>query len=179
MLIDEQLPEPMSDEEKLDRLQNDKQPKILFPDLSNPIIRGHPLGLDDKGGLAKNQDTLRYLIIDRYYKCLPQSQWDPEPNQAQKVVVLPNRNSIDQYKRAAQDYIKRAGELVARPGRRRREVRAVQGPRGAVAQAHHRGARHAVPRQRDSRLRRSDARPRRQGRPQPAEHGRAVGATRR
>ena len=110
--IDEKLPEPMTEEEKLDRLQNDKQPKILFPDLSNPIIRGHPLGLDDKGGLAKNQDTLRYLIIDRYYKCLPQSQWDPEPNQAQKVVVLPNRNSIDQYKRAAQDYIKRAGELV-------------------------------------------------------------------
>ena len=112
VLIDPQLPEPMSEEEKLDRLQNDKQPKILFPDLSNPIIRGHPVGLDDKGGLAKNQDTLRYLIIDRYYKCLPQSQWDPEPKQAQRVVVLPNRNSIDQYKRAAQDYIKRIVDQV-------------------------------------------------------------------
>ena len=112
VLIDARLPEPMSDDEKLDRLQNDKQPKILFPDLANPIIRGHPTGLDDKGGLAKNQDTLRYLIIDRYWKCLPQSQWDPEPNQAQKVAVLPNRNNIDQYKRAAQDYLKRAGDLV-------------------------------------------------------------------
>jgi len=112
VLIDPQLPQPMTEDEKLDRLQNDKQPKILFPDLSNPIIRGHPLGLDDRGGLVKNQDTLRYLIIDRYWKCLPQSQWDPEPNQAQKVVVLPNRNSMDQYKRAAQDYINRAGDLV-------------------------------------------------------------------
>ncbi len=112
VLLDTHLPEPMSDDEKADRLQNDKQPKILFPDESNPIIRGHTSAVEDKGGLAKNQDALRYLLIDRYWKCLPQSQWDPEPNQAQKVVVLPNRNSIDQYKRSAQETMQKVAAAV-------------------------------------------------------------------
>ena len=112
VLLDSHLPEPMSEDEMADRLQNDKQPKILFPDESNPIIRGHASAAEEKGGLAKNQDALRYLMIDRYWKCLPQSQWDPEPNQAQKVVVLPNRNSIDQYKRSAQETMQKVAAAV-------------------------------------------------------------------
>jgi hypothetical protein len=113
VLLDPLLPEQMSPDEMQDRLQNDKQPKILFPDESHPIVRGRPSAPADRGGLVKNQDSLRYLMINRYWKCQPESQWDPAPRQAQKVIVLPNRNSIDQYKRAAQEYLNRAVKQTA------------------------------------------------------------------
>ena len=113
VLLESDPSPPMSPEEIENRLVNDKQPKILFPDESHPIIRGRSGSPDDKGGLVKLEDRLRYLTINRYWRCQPQSKWDPEPYQAQKVVVLPNRNSIDQYKRAAQEYMTKATTQVA------------------------------------------------------------------
>ncbi len=107
---------PMSPEEIENRLINDKQPKILFPDESHPIIRGRSGAPTEKGGLVRLEDRLRYLTINRYWRCQSRSKWDPEPYQSQPVVVLPNRNSIDQYKRAAQDYmtkvVKQAADLA-------------------------------------------------------------------
>ena len=47
---------------------NDKQPKILFPDESHPIIRGRTAAPTDKGGLVKLEDRLRYLTINRYWQ---------------------------------------------------------------------------------------------------------------
>ena len=115
VLLESDLPPAMSPKEMEDRLQNDKQPKILFPDESHPLIRGRPTAAvaDDRSSLAKNANSLRYLMINRYWKCQPRSKWDPEPYQAQEVVVLPNRDSIDRYKRSAQDYMDRAVKEVA------------------------------------------------------------------
>ena len=100
--------------------------------------------LEDKGGLAKNQEALRYFMIDRYWKCLPQSQWDPEPNQAQKVVVLPNRNSIDQYKRSAQDTMQKVAAAVNELAADDEKFAVYKDRVEAVAQESHRSAEYAL-----------------------------------
>ena len=113
VLLDNDPSPPMSPEEIENRLVNDKQPKILFPDESHPIIRGRTGAPTEKGGLVKLEDRLRYLTINRYWRCQSRSKWAPEPYQSEQVVVLPNRNSIDQYKRAAQDYMTKVVKQVA------------------------------------------------------------------
>ena len=80
----------MSDKEAADRLINDKQPKILFPDEDHPIIRGRVAGPGDRGGLVKLEDRLRFLTVRRYWPCLPRTKWECKP-ETQEVVVLPNR----------------------------------------------------------------------------------------
>jgi uncharacterized membrane protein len=100
LLIDPRLPEPMTEDEKLDRLQKDPQPKILFKDPTHPVV----------APLFKNQGALRYLLIDRYYHALPQTQWDPTGKETQVVVNLPNRSDIGIYKGGAQDLARRALE---------------------------------------------------------------------
>jgi hypothetical protein len=122
VLLEKDLPPSMSADEMEDRLQHDKQPKILFPDETHPIVRGHPAAGDEKGGLVQNESALRYLMINRYWRCQPRSTWDPEPYQSQEVVVLPNRNSIDQYKRTAQDDMKKVLELTGELARQDKKL---------------------------------------------------------
>src|SRR5262249_17857900 len=47
-----------------------------------------------------------------YYKTLPRFQWDPEPRQSVDVILLPNSNSIDDYKPRAQELGGKAVELT-------------------------------------------------------------------
>ena len=92
VLLADEPSKPMSDKEAADRLINDKQPKILFPDEDHPIIRGRVAGPGDRGGLVKLEDRLRFLTVRRYWPCLPRTKWERKP-ETQEVVVLPNRGA--------------------------------------------------------------------------------------
>ncbi len=96
----------MTDEEKAERrkerLNVDKQPKILFRNPNHPVVAGmYPI-----------RNVFQYLGIDLYYKTLPRFQWDPEPRQCEDIILLPNSNSIDDYKQRAQELGNKAVELT-------------------------------------------------------------------
>jgi hypothetical protein len=75
-------------EKAKDRLRFDEQPKLLFRDPKHDAVRT----------LAEYRTGLRYLSIDRYFKALPRSRWDPEPTsgvRAEELIVLPNSETTD------------------------------------------------------------------------------------
>jgi len=75
-------------EKAKDRLRFDEQPKLLFRDPKHEAIKT----------LAEYRSGLRYLNIDRYFKALPRSRWDPEPSsgvRAEELIVLPNSETTD------------------------------------------------------------------------------------
>jgi hypothetical protein len=79
------------DEAAKDRLRNDEQPKLMFPDPNHQLTKE----------LYKDRGALRYLSIDRYFQAQPRSSWDPEPASgisAEELIVLPNNKPIERYK---------------------------------------------------------------------------------
>jgi hypothetical protein len=79
-------------EKAVDRLRNDPQPRINFPDPDHKMARG----------LQKYTPALRYLSFDRYWKTLPRHQWETEATSGGKadvVAVLPNNEGMDVYKK--------------------------------------------------------------------------------
>lgn len=71
-----------------DRRFFDEQPKLLFRDPQHEAIKT----------LAEYRSGLRYLSIDRYFRALPRSRWDPEPTsgvRAEELIVLPNNETTD------------------------------------------------------------------------------------
>ncbi len=96
--------EPLTPEEREERVQRDEQPKILFPD-KEPPPEGDPVR-----GLWFQRPVFRYLLINRYWPAQPRFQWDPEKKEARELVVLPNRRPMDDYKQRAQELVGRALE---------------------------------------------------------------------
>jgi hypothetical protein len=95
-------PEERADKRK-DRLQNDEQPKLLFPNPKHRVAET----------LYRNRAGLRFLSFDRYWQALPRYQWDVEGEGgrgATEVVVMPNTKSPDEYK----DRGKRVGQEAVR-----------------------------------------------------------------
>ena len=75
-------------EKAKDRLRFDEQPKLLFRDPKHEAVKT----------LAEYRTGLRYLSIDRYFRALPRSRWDPEPTsgvRAEELIVLPNSETTD------------------------------------------------------------------------------------
>jgi hypothetical protein len=87
-----------------EKLQRDKQPKIVFreQDQDHPII----------STLYKNRSVFQYLGIDRYYKTLDQAEWDPRGERTRVVVRMPNSSSVDDYKATADSLSERAVNLT-------------------------------------------------------------------
>jgi hypothetical protein len=104
LLLTPRPTEPLTEEEREERLQRDEQPKILFPDKSEP-----PEG-DPVRGLWFQRPVFRYLLIQRYWPAQPRFQWDPEKKEARELIVLPNRRPMDDYKQRAQELIAQAIE---------------------------------------------------------------------
>ncbi|HTU94181.1 MAG TPA: BatA domain-containing protein [Gemmataceae bacterium] len=80
--------EEQREEKAKDRLRFDEQPKLLFRDAKHEAVKT----------LAEWRTALRYLSIDRYFKALPRSRWDPEPVsgvRAEELIVLPNSETTD------------------------------------------------------------------------------------
>jgi hypothetical protein len=80
--------EEQREEKAKDRLRFDEQPKLLFRDPKHDAVKT----------LAEYRTGLRYLSIDRYFKALPRSRWDPEPTsgvRAEELIVLPNSETTD------------------------------------------------------------------------------------
>jgi hypothetical protein len=107
------LADEMSEEEKrerADRLQKDPQPKILFPPGGGPNDREYKM----IEPLVPEAGAFRYLAVDCYWRAQPRSKWDPEPEQARQIVLLPNRREFEEgdYKRTAQDLANKAVEQV-------------------------------------------------------------------
>jgi hypothetical protein len=98
------LPRGEEEEDKrAKQMQTDPQQKILFPNQEQKIIKP----------LVQNQQWLRFLRIDAYYKARPVSEWDPgEKRQSEDVVVLPNRSGFDELKGGAADHVAQAVKLV-------------------------------------------------------------------
>jgi hypothetical protein len=98
VLIDSKLYDPLNPdgrdneeqrkEKAMNRLQFDEQPKLLFRDPKHEAVKT----------LADYRTGLRYLSIDRYFRALPRSRWDPEPTsgvRAEELIVLPNSETTD------------------------------------------------------------------------------------
>jgi hypothetical protein len=96
------LSEEDREAKRKERRYKDEQPKILFRDPEHSMI----------SSLYPNRSAFRFLGIDLYYKAQPRSQWDPEPRQAQEIIVLPNTRSIDDYKGRSQELARQAEELT-------------------------------------------------------------------
>jgi hypothetical protein len=96
------LSEEDRDTKRKERLYRDEQPKILFRDPEHPMV----------AGLFPSRSAFRFLGIDLYYKAQPRSTWDPEPRQAEEIIVLPNTRSIDDYKGRSQELARQADELT-------------------------------------------------------------------
>jgi hypothetical protein len=80
--------EEQREEKAKDRLRFDEQPKLLFRDPKHEAVKT----------LAEYRTGLRYLSIDRYFRALPRSRWDPEPTsgvRAEELIVLPNSETTD------------------------------------------------------------------------------------
>jgi hypothetical protein len=99
LLLTPRPTEPLTREERDDRLQRDEQPKILFPDRQEPA-EGDPVR-----GLWFQRPIFRYLLIDRYWPAQPRFQWDPENKETRELIVLPNRKPMDDYKQRAQELV--------------------------------------------------------------------------
>jgi len=101
---DRPWPDPMSDDDSSTACKTTSSRRSCFRDEAHPSFAAIPrAGRPGRSGEKPGHAALphhRPLL-----RCRPDSEWDPAPKQAQVVVVLPNRNSIDQYKRAAQDLI--------------------------------------------------------------------------
>ena len=109
--------QPLTEEERVERLQKDEQPKILFryrpsADTNARVSTSNPDSIVTT--LASQPPSVyRYLLIDRYHPPLPRFQWDTDPNEkVQDVILLPNRNSMDVYKPEAQRYLNQAIDLT-------------------------------------------------------------------
>jgi hypothetical protein len=96
--------EPLTAEEREERLQRDEQPKILFPDKQEPP-EGDPIR-----GLWFQRPVFRYLLIERYWPAQPRFQWDPEKKETRELIALPNRRPMDDYKQRAQELVGQALE---------------------------------------------------------------------
>jgi hypothetical protein len=86
---------------RLERLQNDPQPKILFRDPTHPLI----------ATLVPYSSAFRYLAIDKYFQAKPRSEWEGATalaGKAEEPVLLPNNESMDTYKARAQELAKQA-----------------------------------------------------------------------
>jgi hypothetical protein len=81
---------------RMERRQNDPQPKILFRDPNHPLI----------ATLVPYSSAFRYLAIDKYYQAKPPSEWEGPTTlsaKAEQPVLLPNNQPMDTYKRRAQE----------------------------------------------------------------------------
>jgi hypothetical protein len=104
LLLTPRPTEPLTPEEREERLQRDEQPKILFPD------RQEPPEADPVRGLWFQRPIFRYLLVERYWPAQPRFQWDPEKKETRELIVLPNRRPMDDYKQRAQELVARAIE---------------------------------------------------------------------
>jgi aerotolerance regulator-like protein len=102
LLLTPRPTEPLTPEEREERLQRDEQPKILFPDKQEPP-EGDPIR-----GLWFQRPVFRYLLIQRYWPAQPRFQWDPEKKETRELIVLPNRKPMDDYKQPAQELVGQA-----------------------------------------------------------------------
>jgi hypothetical protein len=102
VLIANRPSEAMTEEEKDMRRKQDPQPKILFPDPNHSMVVG----------LKTNQAAFRHLIIDRYYPTQSRLNWNEKAQNAEAVVVLPNRQGLNDATRAqSMELVTRAIEL--------------------------------------------------------------------
>jgi hypothetical protein len=104
LLLTPRPTEPLTDDEREDRLQRDEQPKILFPDKQEPPES------DPIRGLWFQRPIFRYLLISRYWPAQPRFLWDPEKKETRELIVLPNRRPMDDFKQPAQELIGQALE---------------------------------------------------------------------
>jgi hypothetical protein len=102
LLLTARPTEPLTQDERDERLQRDEQPKILFPDRQEPA-EGDPVR-----GLWLQRPVFRYLLVDRYWPAQPRFQWDPENKETRELIVLPNRKPMDDYKQRAQELVGQA-----------------------------------------------------------------------
>jgi hypothetical protein len=104
LLLTPRPTEPLSPEEREERIQRDEQPKILFPERQEP-----PEG-DPMRALWNQRSIFRYLLVERYWPAQPRFQWDPEKKETREMIVLPNRRPMDDYKQRTQELLNRATE---------------------------------------------------------------------
>ena len=100
MLLAARPTEPLSAEEREAR-QRDGQQKILFrqkPDPNDPAAQVTSV-------LYEYRSVFTYLDLERYWPALPRVQWDPTGKEAQELIALPNRRSVDDYKARAQELL--------------------------------------------------------------------------
>jgi hypothetical protein len=114
MLLKGEPTPPLKDEERMNLLLKDEQPKIMFRMKPREAAKAkETIKASDPesvvASLAAFQGHFRYLIIDRYHPALPRFQWDTDPNEkVQDLVVLPNRNEIGAYQGQIQSLHKSA-----------------------------------------------------------------------
>jgi hypothetical protein len=98
--------EPLTQDEREERIQRDEQPKILFTERQEP-----PEG-DPMRALWNQRTIFRYLLIERYWPAQPRFQWDPEKKETREMILLPNRKPMDDYKQRTQELLNQAVEQV-------------------------------------------------------------------
>jgi len=99
ILLQPKPTEPLTEEERIDRMQKEEQPKILFPDKKEDMV----------ASLAPFESIFRFLLVDRYWPAAPRFQWQNDPNEPVKeLIVLPNRKDVGDYKEQAQSLMKTA-----------------------------------------------------------------------
>ncbi len=117
VLLDSMLPAPSKEEmEALEKnRREDPQPKILFRNEKHPVL------LNEQGGpgeLVKKNGDLSVLLIARYFRTQPRSQWLPEQDKdkPEEIITLPNRSDIGNYKQRVQDLVRNAVSSTTKLG---------------------------------------------------------------
>jgi len=70
LLLNDRPTEPLTPDEREERMQHDEQLKILFP---NKPEEGDPTA-----ALYPQRSVFRYLLVDRYWPAQPRFAWDPD-----------------------------------------------------------------------------------------------------
>jgi hypothetical protein len=92
--------EPLTDEQKRDRIFDPAMPPKLFARGEHPILTR--LYRDDK--TRESNTYLKFLLIDRYFP-VNRARWIPAPGTADELLTLPNYRSLDDYKADAQQLL--------------------------------------------------------------------------
>ncbi|HEX4592528.1 MAG TPA: hypothetical protein VH120_21545, partial [Gemmataceae bacterium] len=92
--------EPLSEQQKAERIFDAAMPPKLFARGDHPIL--NRLYRDDK--THESNTYLKFLLIDRYFP-VNRARWNPAPGTIDELLTLPNYRSMDDYKAAAQELL--------------------------------------------------------------------------